>query len=188
MDSTSESLISQLRRPGNDVAWNQFVSIYSQPLYNWLTKKSLQPHDALDIVQQVFVVLVRRLPEFQYDQAGSFRSWLFGITTNIWKNHVRQANRSIGLESDLDNYQSVDRDHDDMYFQKDVFQSALAVIRPEFHAETWQAFELHGLQGKPAKDVAAELGTTIGAVYASRHRVVTRIRQLLWQMDDSLSS
>ena len=44
---------------------------------------------AAEVVQEVFLVLVERLPQFRYDPAKSFRGWLRTILVNKWKNRNR---------------------------------------------------------------------------------------------------
>jgi RNA polymerase sigma-70 factor (ECF subfamily) len=184
MMSTSETLIGQLREPGNSVAWSRFVHLYSAPLYQWVRRKGLQDADAADVIQQVFGVLVVKLPEFEYDRDRSFRKWLQTITLNIWRNHCRQSARSVPLSDALDHQIGAGDLFSETDYRRQVLGRAMEIIRPEFSPRTWQAFEEHGLQSKPADEVARELGTTVGAVYAARCRVVGRLRTFLEGMLD----
>ena len=184
MISTSETLIHQLRDPGNKLAWGNFVRIYSQPLFHWVRQKGLQDADAADVVQQVFQVLVVKLPEFQYDRTKSFRNWLCSITLNIWRDHCRQSARSISLANDLDERIGQDDLFSESQYLQQVLTRAMELIRPEFRQQTWQAFLEHGVQSKPAEEVARKLGTTVGAVYAARCRIVGRLRSFLDGMLD----
>ena len=45
-------------------------------LYSWGRRVGLQPAAAADLVQDVLLVLVQKLPEFEYDRTKSFRAWL----------------------------------------------------------------------------------------------------------------
>jgi RNA polymerase sigma-70 factor (ECF subfamily) len=56
---------------------------------------------------------------------------------------------------------------------------ALELVRSDFTPETWDAFKGFMLDGRPAQDVARELGVTPNAVYLARNRVLTRVRQEL---------
>jgi len=69
MDTTSSSLLERLRQPGASEAWQRFVHLYTPLLYYWARGAGLPAHDAADLVQDVLVVLVQKLPEFQYDAA-----------------------------------------------------------------------------------------------------------------------
>ena len=48
---------------------------------------------------------------------------------------------------------------------------------PEFAPSTWQAFQRLAVDGRPAAEVAAELGTTVNAVLLAKSRVLRRLRQ-----------
>ena len=66
MYTTSATLLEQLRHPSQPDAWERFVSLYTPLIFYWALRKGLQGHDAADLVQDVFLVLVRRLPSFYY--------------------------------------------------------------------------------------------------------------------------
>src|SRR5436305_10983645 len=77
MESTSSSLLLRLRRPGEQAAWKRFIDLYTPLLHSWACRAALPAQDAADLVQDVFVALVQKLPQFQYQPGkGSFRAWL----------------------------------------------------------------------------------------------------------------
>jgi RNA polymerase sigma-70 factor (ECF subfamily) len=53
----------------------------------------------------------------------------------------------------------------------------LEIIKPEFTASTWRAFEHSALQNRPSGEVGAELGMTANAVCIARSRVLRRLRE-----------
>src|SRR5947209_16257345 len=76
MHTTPVSLLQRLRKPGEEQAWQRFTELYTPLLYYWTRHLGLQAQDAADLVQEVFTVLVEKLPEFAYDRNKSFRNWL----------------------------------------------------------------------------------------------------------------
>ena len=52
------------------------MKLYSPLIYYWARKAGMQHQDAADLVQDVLTVAIQKLPEFEYDRAKSFRSWL----------------------------------------------------------------------------------------------------------------
>ena len=44
---------------------------------------------------------------------------------------------------------------------------------------TWQAFWRTAVDGQPGKQVAADLGLTVAAVYHARSRVLARLKELV---------
>src|SRR5439155_1319256 len=85
MNDTPVSLLQRLRHADDEAAWKQFVRLYAPLLYHWARRRmGLQCQDAADLVQDVFVILVRKLPEFAYDPRQRFRGWLWTVARNCW--------------------------------------------------------------------------------------------------------
>jgi RNA polymerase sigma-70 factor (ECF subfamily) len=51
------------------------------------------------------------------------------------------------------------------------------MLEDEFAPKTLLAFRRVGLEGAKARDVAQELGMTVGAVYVAKSAVLRRLRQ-----------
>jgi RNA polymerase sigma-70 factor (ECF subfamily) len=90
MDTTPASLLERLRQPNQANAWERFVELYTPLLMYWARRRGLHPQDAADLVQDVFTVLVEKLPEFTYDHRRSFRNWLRTVLVNKWRDHRRR--------------------------------------------------------------------------------------------------
>ena len=50
-------------------------------------------------------------------------------------------------------------------------------VRGHFQETTWRAFWMTAVEGRPAPEVAAELGLSVGAVYIAKSRVLARLRE-----------
>jgi RNA polymerase sigma-70 factor (ECF subfamily) len=183
MHTTPLSLLERLHSVADQAAWERFVQLYPPLLYYWAWRLGLHSQDAADLVQDVLTILVRKLPEFEYDRARSFRSWLRTLTLNHWRNsRRRQPIPSVNLpEKELP-----DRDTPDaadafaeVEYQKHLVGRALELMRAEFQPNTWKACWEHVVNDRPATEVAAELGMTKGAVYVAKCRVLRRLRREL---------
>src|ERR1700721_2879872 len=97
MDTTPVSLLQRLLKPEDAEAWNHFVALY-QPLFlAWARRLNVPLADADDLVQEVLVVLMASLPQFQRRAVGSFRAWLRTITRNQWLELQRRRHpRPVG--------------------------------------------------------------------------------------------
>src|SRR5262245_61555392 len=69
MPHTPVSMLERLRQPGQPAVWARFVELYTPLLLHWARRLGLRPHDAADLVQEVFVTLVQKLPAFSYGRA-----------------------------------------------------------------------------------------------------------------------
>jgi RNA polymerase sigma-70 factor (ECF subfamily) len=183
MNTTHVSLLERLRQPGEREAWERFVELYTPLLYYWARRVGLQPEDASDLVQDVFAVLVQKLPEFTYDRHKSFRGWLRAVTLNKWRENQRRLARvpANGLEDGVDDLADLNGAVDlwEAEYRKHLVGRALRVMQTDFQPTTWKACWEHVACGRPAAQVAAELGISVGAVHAAKFRVLARLRQEL---------
>jgi RNA polymerase sigma-70 factor (ECF subfamily) len=183
MDTTSVSLLERLRGPDEAVAWSRFVELYAPLVHRWARRTGLQEADAADLTQDVFAALVRKLPEFRYDRGKSFRGWLKTVTLNLWRDRVRKRRPSPldGTAPELADLAVPDELADawDREHNAHLAARALQLMQAEFQPATWKACWEHVVNGRPAAEVAAELGMTENAVYIARCRVLRRLRQEL---------
>jgi DNA-directed RNA polymerase specialized sigma24 family protein len=56
-------------------------------------------------------------------------------------------------------------------------------VRAEVESNTIRAFELFALHGRPAAEVAGELGLSRNAVFIAKHRVMKRVLELRRQFE-----
>jgi RNA polymerase sigma-70 factor (ECF subfamily) len=183
MDTTPPSLLDRLRQPGERQAWDRFVELYTPLIYYWARGVGLQAEDAADLVQDVFVLLLRKLPEFSYDRHRSFRAWLRTVTLNKWREKRRRPTPPLAGpgEANLDEVPDANRAADfwEAEYRARLAEHALDIMRTDFQATTWKAFWEYVVGGRPAAEVAAELHITVGAVHAARFRILTRLREEL---------
>jgi RNA polymerase sigma-70 factor (ECF subfamily) len=183
MDSTSASLLERLRRPDDHDAWQRFVALYTPLLYFWACRMGARGHDAADLVQEVFTAVLVAMPTFHPDPTRSFRSWLRTVALNKWRDHQRRqavvgrAGNDVGLdEAEVpDNVAALWESE----FQQHLAGRALDLMQSDFEPKTWRACWAQVVEGKPAEQVAQELGLSLASVYAARSRVLRRLRQEL---------
>lgn len=186
--TTRHSLLLRLRNSEDQAAWAEFVDLYEPLLYRLARAKSLQDADARDLCQEVFRSVAGAIERWDPDpEKGSFRGWLFRIARNLTVNFL--ANRGRGhaaggttiqqlLEQQPDSAsESAANAEFTLEFRRRAFRWAADQVRDEFSESTWRAFWRTGIENRPAADVAAELGLSVGAVYVARSRVMARLRQ-----------
>jgi RNA polymerase sigma-70 factor, ECF subfamily len=180
MHTTSFSLLERLRQSGKPEAeWKRFVQLYTPLLFYWARKLGLTAPDAADLVQDVFVVLVQKLPEFVYDrQKKNFRGWLRTILFNKWRDLCRRRKGRQGpvLSEELPDDAALFAEEE---YRAHLVQQALQLMQAEFQPTTWKACWEYMILDRPAEEVARELGMTVNAVYLAKTRVLSRLRQEL---------
>jgi RNA polymerase sigma-70 factor (ECF subfamily) len=184
---TSRSLLERARDPADAQSWRQLTDLYLPLIRGWVRPYVDQPADVDDVVQEVLAAVVRDLGRFQHNEVpGAFRAWLRSITMHrlhaYWQARARRPRVPGGddfeeLLGQLEDpasplARSWDEQHD-----RHVLRVLCEAIRLEFHSSTWWAFEGTALDGRPAAEVAAELGLTLNAVLVAKSRVLKRLRQ-----------
>ena len=180
MYTTPLSLLERLRGRVEAEAWDRFVHLYTPLLFHWARRTGLQESDAADLVQDVFVVLLRKLPEFHYDHHKSFRAWLRTVTLNKWREWQRRpALMSVPGGEVLEEIPAPDAmsAFEEAEYRRHVIGQALDILRPEFPERTWEAFWRYAVLGEDAAAVAQALDLSPGSVYAAKSRVLARLRQ-----------
>lgn len=179
MDDTSPTLLSRVRNTADQQAWQRFVQIYTPLLVHWSRMAGLSDSDAADLVQEVLTLLLRKLPDFDYDGQGSFRGWLRTVTLNKWR-ELQRKKRARPLGPDDDRLDELPAASSMLFWEKDYQQflvdRAVEAMQAHFEATTWRACMLTVSAGRPAGEVARELGISEASVYQARSRVLRRLR------------
>lgn len=186
MLTTSINLLERVRRREDQSAWERFVSLYSPVLFRWAQCSGLSNDEAADLVQDLFLILLRELPEFEYDaRRGSFRGWLKTVTTRLCRDRLQL--RRPHVPSAVDVADPADTPSEVFWereYQQFLIRRAFDLMRTEFEPSTWQACWEHTVSGRTAADVGRELGMSEAAVYVAKSRVLRRLREELAGMLD----
>jgi RNA polymerase sigma-70 factor (ECF subfamily) len=139
MNTTPPSLLERLRRPVDQEAWERFVHLYTPLLCRWARKVGVPAAEVGDVVQDVFAVLVQKLPEFRYDAAQRFRGWLWTIALNKWRERCRRrrpAQEELPETLAGDETEAVGEEE----YRQYLMRRALQIMETEFQPATWKAF------------------------------------------------
>lgn len=186
MQTTSPSLLQRLRVGGDADAWAQFVRTYSPILYSWVRRMGLRHDDAADLVQEVFAVLVQKLPDFRYDAHRRFRGWLWTVTKHKWIEGHRRRALPLDPASRVEEVSAPASapEFEEAEFRDYLIRSVVPTLRGNFHESTWQAFWRHVVDGRPVPEVAAELGLSVAVVYKAKLRVLAHLHAELADLID----
>lgn len=185
MSETSVSLLQRLQGTSDEESWQRLEAIYSPLIRGWLHRDAkLDVNDADDVVQDVMLVVIRRINGFNRQRTGSFRTWLKSITVNCLRKFYKKRRQATSGGSDLAELLNQledpgslfsgiwDREHDEH-----VMKQILNALRTEFTENTWRAFTLTALEGRSPDDAAGLLGISVNAVFVARSRVMSRLKQ-----------
>jgi RNA polymerase sigma-70 factor (ECF subfamily) len=173
--------MERVRQKTDREAWERFVKLYSPLLYHWVQKTGFDKKDSADLVQEVFVTLLDKLPQFHYDPSRSFRAWLRTLAVNKW--HELRRRRVVGNPAGDAMTEPAIEDPAAEFWESEyrdyLVRRALLLMQSDFGETVWQSCWRTVVDGQSAPEVAAALGTTPGAVHAAKCRVLARLRQEL---------
>lgn len=149
----------------------------SEYVFRTLARLGVTPRDLSDAVHDVFVVVHRRIAE--YDTTRPVRAWLFGIARRVAAAHRRKAGRETVMAEPM-SPASVQPRVDAQLQARDLLWRALSSLDDDKR----EAFVLHDLEGYTAPEVAEILEVPVNTVY-SRVRVA---RQRLSEFMEAVRS
>lgn len=194
-DSSTESSLSsgslstsvlQRAMVGDQEAFRKITDLFSGLVYYWCRKQGLPEEDAKDISQEVFTTVATKLGLFRREAPNdSFRAWIRKVTRNkIVDHHRAEGTRVKPIHGEAVEITEIpepalviELEDDPGRETAELFQRAVQLIRQEFSERDYQALWRVAVNGMPAKDVAAELGTTTNAVFIAVSRIKKRVRE-----------
>jgi len=183
--TTRSSLLNRIKT-GDEAAWQEFVDFY-RPLIAWAARrKGLGGPDVDDIVQEVLADLFKDRERFTYDRSiGRFRDFLHLVTVRRILKFLRKRPH-VGLDekTEPEAKDTVDAEWESEY-QRHLLVEAMRIVRQEFEPKTYHAFEWYELHRRPAGEVARDLGISTSAVYTYRNRIVSRLREIVRELDEA---
>lgn len=158
------------RPPTPRRAWSSFSDLYRNH-YEFVWRCALRmgvPHgDIEDVVQETFVIALRRLDEFDPDLEGRASSWLFAILRNVIRNHTRGERRrqariaGYGEQpSDLEQRAGADP------VERALARRLLAEFLDGLDDKRRAVFVLAELEGLTGREIAAALDINVNTAHA----------------------
>lgn len=173
-----KELISQLQNAKTRAkAFEILVDSYQKRLYWHIRRIVISHDDADDVLQETFIKIFRSIENFRSE--SSLFSWIYRIATNqaldFLKKRASERNCSIeDLQYDRSSHLEAD-----IYFEGDEiqrkFQKAIATL-PE---KQQLVFNMKYFQEMKYEEISEILDTSVGALKASYHHAVQKIKNYL---------
>ena len=184
MYETRTTLLVRLRDGTDQAAWRTFDEIYRPLLLGYARSRGLEAHDAEDAVQQCLEGVLKQIGN--YAHLGSFKNWLRGIVENKICDRFRAGKREVradtGFLSNLPDTGETPEQEWERHWRVAHLRYCAELVRQEVAPSTFSAFVEYGIKGRPAGEVAAELGLSTNQVYVAKHRVLERTRDVMAEL------
>ena len=163
-------------RAGDIAALDTLFLRHHARLYGFLARLTGNVHAAEDLVQEVFLRILRF--RSRYDAAGAFETWLFRIARNVAIDRHSRVHREVSVDAlrDIPALQGSPLDAVTTTEDHEALARALAEI-PVHHRE---ALLLRAVAGLSHREVAAVLGCSEQASRVRVHRAAEALRTQ-WQ-------
>jgi RNA polymerase sigma-70 factor (ECF subfamily) len=157
---------------GDAGAFGELYERYRQPLYRYCLARSSSPHEAEDLVSEVFLKAMESLARYR-DQGLPFIAFLYRVARNAAIDRSRKDKGASLFDMTIEPRSGTDVEGDaarasDM----DVVLGALRKIKPEYR----EVILLRFVEGYSAADVAKLLDKAEKAVWNLQQRGLERLR------------
>ena len=157
-----------------------FEALYAQyARFVWRVLRTMGVHEAMvaDAVQDVFIVVHRRYPEF--DHRYKVRTWLFEIAYRVSRDYRRKATRArLMFVPEADREQIYGRSPAEDAEQNEDAQLLLRLLE-KLDPEKREVLVLAEIEGLTAPEIALVTGTQLNTVYSRLRRARTEFSQLV---------
>lgn len=142
--------------------------------------------DLKDVVQESFIGIFRAMPSFRYEGVGSLRAWITRIAVNNALKYLRDNKRFTFVPISDQEAELPDEEPDiGILSQKEII-SLIRELPPGYRA----VFNLHVIEDKLHKEIAAILGIKENSVASQFHRakamLAARVKELINQKQQQL--
>lgn len=189
-NSTTTALLEGLHDHANVAAWEEFDARYRPIILAYARRLGLSADEAADVTQETLFNFIREYRAGKYDRRrGRLRSWIIGIVkyrvadqyrAKAKRREKRGDSAIVNLPSD-DELSAIWESER----RAELLRRALNRLRETSRTSdrSFQAFELFAMRGRPAADVAVELGMTTQDVYVIKNRMADRLREILDRLE-----
>jgi RNA polymerase sigma-70 factor (ECF subfamily) len=168
-----ERLWVRAAQGGDVAAFRSLLDIYDRRLLYFVRRFLPDVNQALDVLQDVWLTVFRRLPALRAPEA--FRVWLYQIAHDKVVSVLRRHRREDEVYADLRDRHAdaADGDHELTFDRAELVHRALERLSPE-HREV---LLLRFLEGLSLEDIARAVGCGAGTVKSRLHYAKQALRQ-----------
>jgi len=186
MNTTRATLLFRLRDRGDESAWTEFYAVYAPLLYRYARARGLSERDAEEIRDQCLEVVVRRMPDFEYDPTkGRFKAWLHRIVAGRVVDAHRRRREATAESGELARVVDPQPALDELWEQewrRGILRAALDRSRRLVAPRDFEVFE-RLLEGRPVPEVCEAFALNANQVYKAKGRVLRRVREVMLRID-----
>jgi len=172
--------VNALRDPlTKEEAFKKLVTEYKERLYWHIRKIVLDHDDAHDVVQNTFIKIHLNINKFR--ENSSLFTWMYRIATNESLNFINSKAAKMGLLNQEWIEVKADGLMADSYFDGDQAALKLQKMVARLPEKQRIVFNMKYFDNMNYQDISEVLDTSVGALKASYHHAVKKIKA---ELDD----
>ena len=194
--ATSLTLLDSLRDPSDEGAWRRFDSRYRPLVVEFARRLGTPDAEAEEAAQRTMAGAWQACQRGQYERGrGRVKNWLLGVArhkiADLFAERARQP-LSPSQRSSVEAVLACVRDPESVssawerQWAEHVLRRCFRRVRSAFTPRDVGIFERLTVAQKSAEDVAAAMDVPIKTVYNVKHRVLTYMRQVYLELDETV--
>jgi RNA polymerase sigma factor (sigma-70 family) len=174
----TDDLIKQLKNKNTKrLAFHELVKTYQEKLY-WHIRKIVISHDDTDdVLQNTFIKVWNNIELFRAE--SGLYTWMFRIATNEALTFITQKKRRSIFSDTIDNEYLINNLESDEYFEGKEIQRKLQKAILSLPEKQRLVFNMKYFDEMKYNDMSEILETSVGALKASYHHAVKKIKEQL---------
>ena len=178
METQQSLFLSSLQEPETkEKAFKKLVQEYKERLYWHIRKIVLDHEDANDVIQNTFIKIHLNIDKFKGD--SSLFTWMYRIATNESINFINSKSSKMGVQNQEWIESKAAGLEADSYFDGDEAALILQKLVAKLPEKQRIVFNMKYFDGMSYQTISEILGTSEGALKASYHHAVQKIKTKL---------
>jgi len=184
---TTTQVLQELKESNDTFAWTVFRDHFFSVVTGFAGNLGLSRTDAEDAAQETMLAFIEAFRDGKYNRGkGHLSHWLFGVARRVILDYRKRRPREslIGDNTAGASFWDMVADEDtvrhtwDMQWENMVLERCLQQARRQLDEKVFRAFELYAILQRPVDEVCEALSISRNAVYISKSRVLSKLRQL----------
>ena len=169
--------VSKTRNKG----YEMLISDYQKPLYFFIRRMLLNHEDTNDVLQDTFVRVFKGIDKFRGE--SKLGTWMHSIAYREALGHIERSKRMLKGDWDGLIIENVKQLEEDAHYSGDEIQLRLQAMVAALPEKQRAVFVMKYYEEKKYTEIAAITGTSVGALKASYHHAVEKIKSAIQSND-----
>ncbi len=160
----------------NPAAFGPLYERYRDRIYWYLRTRTSNAEDAADLLQQIFLQALERLPQYNAKK-GSFVGWLFGIARHASSNYHRNRRATVPWDLLPEVLRQAPQDGLDARVIHDESLAQLAAVFSTIDQSRRELLVLRFVAGLSMAEIGAVIGKSEGATKKQMSRTLQALKE-----------